>query len=191
MNIQIATSENIVDFKGDVIIIPCDSELSYTKFFSPNPNYPLFTHESKKSLSKKIFEKAGKELMKEVGSVGFCEVGNAVITQGYELKAKNIIFMPVTDHNNEELRIDYVILHQSLRAAFTLADLYKAKSIAISGIQITRKRENSFEKMWNKFLSSNNKTKLSNDEIEDIIITTFKSLEKSSIKDLTIYKYSV
>lgn len=38
MNVQIATSGDITDFKGDVIILPCDVELSYTKsFLIPHP----------------------------------------------------------------------------------------------------------------------------------------------------------
>lgn len=191
MNIQIATSGDITDFKGDVIIIPCDSELSYTKTFAPNPDYRLFKHESKKSLVKNILEKAGKDLVKEVTTIGYCEVGYAVITQGYELKAKNVIFMPIADHNNEESRINYVGLHQSLKSAFTLADLYKAKSVAIAGIHIPGKRQELVKSLWNKFLSDDDQIKaLSGDEIEDIIITTSKNIEKNSIKELFIYKYS-
>lgn len=191
MNVQIATSGDITDFKGDVIIIPCDSELSFTKTISPNPDYRLFKHESKQSLVKNIFEKAGKDLVKEVTTIGYCEVGYAVITKGYELKAQNVIFMPIADHNNDESRMNYVGLHQSLRAAFTLADLYNAKSVAIAGIRIPNKRKDFFKSLWDKFLSNGGDVKsLSGDEIEDIIITTSKNLEKNSIKDLFIYKYS-
>ena len=191
MNIQIATSGDITDFEGDVIIVPCDCELSYTKSFSPNANYPLFKHDSKKSLIKNVFEKAGKDLVKEVTTIGYCEIGYAVTIKGYELKAKNVIFMPIADHNNEESRINYVGLHQSLRAAFTLADLYKAKSVAIAGIRIPSKRKDFFKSLWDKFLGDGGEMKsLSGDEIEDIIITTSKNLEKNTIKDLFIYKYS-
>lgn len=191
MNIQIATTGDITDFKGDVIIIPCDSELSYTKTYAPNPDYRLFKHESKKSLVKNIFEKAGKELIKEVTTIGYCEIGYAVITKGYELKAKNVVFMPITNHDNEDSKINYVGLHQSLRSAFTLADLYKAKSVAIAGIRIPNKRKDFFKNLWDKFLSDGGAVKsLSGDEIEDIIITTSKNLEKNSIKTLFIYKYS-
>ena len=38
-----------------------------------------------------IFNKAGYELDKECNEIGYCSIGNAVITKGYNLKAKNII----------------------------------------------------------------------------------------------------
>lgn len=38
-----------------------------------------------------IFQKAGYELDKECNEIGSCDTGNAVITKGYELKAKYII----------------------------------------------------------------------------------------------------
>lgn len=190
MNIQLAIGD-ITNFTGDVIIVPCDSELTYTKSVTPNPNYILFKHESKKSLVKNLFEKAGKELIRELTAIGYCEVGYAVVVQGYELKAKHLIFMPVADHNNEEARINYVGLHQSLRAAFDLAGLYKAQSVAIAGIHTPSKRKNFFSSLWNKYFGDNDESKgLGSDEIEDIIISTSKNLENSSIKELTIYKYS-
>jgi O-acetyl-ADP-ribose deacetylase (regulator of RNase III) len=189
MNIQIATGD-ITDFEGDVIIIPSDSELTYTKSFSLNPNYPLFKHESKKGLIKNLFEKAGKELVRELTAVGYCEVGYAVAVQGYNLKAKHIIFMPITEHNNEDVRINYIGLHQSLRAAFELANLYKAKSVAIAGIHILSKKGGFLKRLWSKYFDGNEAKLLRSDEIEDIIISTSKNLENSSIKELTIYKYS-
>lgn len=190
MNIQLATGD-VTDFEGDLIIIPCDSELTYSKSIPLNRNYLIFKHESKKNLIKNLFEKAGKELVQELTTIGYCEIGYAVTVQGYELKARNIIFMPISDHNNEEARINYVGLHQSLRAAFTLANLYKAKSVAITGIHISSKRKNFFISIWNKYFGDNSGSKgLSSDEIEDIIISTSKNLENSSIKQLSIYKYS-
>lgn len=190
MNIQIAT-EDIVDFTGDMIIIPCDSELSYTRSFFPNPKYPLFTHESKKSLIKKVIDKAGKELIRELTAIGYCEMGFAIIVQGYGLKAKHIIFMPVTDHNNEEARINYVGLHQSLRAAFELVSLYKAKSVAIAGIHIPVRRKNFFISLWDIYFGDKGEVKaLSDSEIEDIIISISKNLGNSSIKEISLYKYS-
>ena len=38
-----------------------------------------------------IFQKAGYELDKECNEIGNCDTGNAVITKGYELKAKYVI----------------------------------------------------------------------------------------------------
>lgn len=190
MNIQIATGD-ITGFEGDVIIVPSDSELTYTKSIPLNPNYLIFKHESKKNLIKNLFERAGKELVQELTTIGYCEIGYAVTVQGYELKARNIIFMPISDHNNEETRINYVILHQSLRAAFSLADLYKAKSVAIAGIHISTKRKNFFLSLWDKYLGNGGGAKtLSDSEIEDIVISTSKNLENSIIKELVIFKYA-
>ena len=184
-------TDDITDLTGDVIIIPCDSELTYTKSFSPNPNYPLFTHESKKGLIKSLLEKAGKELVRELTAIGYCEVGYAVVTQGYDLKTKHIIFMPISDHNNEEVRTNYIGLHQSLRAAFDLANLYKARSVAISGIYLSNKRKGGFASLWDKYFTDvGEPSKLSSGQIEDIIISTFNNLNNSSVKELSIYKYS-
>ncbi len=174
MNIQLATGD-ITDFTGDVIICPSDSDLTFKRI----------------GIITKILEKAGKDLLKELTSIGFIEVGFAAIVQAYELKAKHLIFMPVADHNNEGSQINYVSLHQSLRAVFTIANLYKAKSVAIAGFRISSKRKNFLLSLWNKYFGDNDEAKtLKSDEIEDIIISTSKSLENSTLKELVIYKYS-
>ena len=173
MNIQLATGD-ITDFTGGVIIVPSDSDLTYKKT----------------GILPKLLEKAGKDLIRELTNIGYIEVGYAAVVQGYELKAKHIIFMPIADHNNEEVRINYVGLHQSLRAAFDLANLYKAKSVAIAGIHISSRRKNFFVSLWDKYFGDNSETRTLNDsEIEDIVISTSKNFE-STIKELIIYKYS-
>lgn len=173
MNIQIATAD-ISEFVGDVIIVPCDSDLTFKRGMLP-----------------KILKKAGGGLIRELAAIGYCEIGYAVIVQGYELKIGHMILMPIADHNNEEARINYVGLHQSLNAAFILADLYRAKSVAIAGIHISSKRKNFFLFLWNKYFGDNGGEKiLRSDEIEDIIISTSKNLENSTIKEIVIYKYS-
>lgn len=174
MNIKIATGD-ITDFNGDVVIVPCDSELTSKRI----------------GIVPKILEKGGNDLVRELSAIGYGEIGNSIITKGYELKAKNVIFMPIYDHNNEDSRVNFVGLHQSLRSAFTLADLYKAKSVAIAGIHISSKRRNFFVSLWDKYFGDNGEAKiLGSDEIEDIIISTSKNFENSSIKELVIYKYS-
>lgn len=174
MNIRISTND-ITDFDGDVIIVPCDSDLTYRKT----------------GILPRILEKAGNDLMRELTVIGYCEIGYAVIVQGYELKTRHVVFMPVIDHNNEQVRINYVGLHQSLRAAFELASLYKSRSVAVAGIHIPSKRKNFFLSLWDRYFGDNGETKnLSDSEIEDIVISTSKNLESSSIKELLIYKYS-
>ena len=51
-----------------------------------------------------IFQKAGYELDKECNEIGNCDTGNAVITKGYELKAKHIIHTvaPIWYMNRQE-----------------------------------------------------------------------------------------
>lgn len=174
MNISIKTAD-ISDFEGDVIIIPCDSDLTYRRT----------------GIVPKILEKGGNDLLRELTATGFCEIGNAVIVQGYELKTKHIIFMPITDRSNEEYRLNYVGLHQSLRAAFDLAELYKSKSVAVAGIHVPIKRSNLFTSLYNKYFGGNDEVKaLSDGEAEDIIISSSKNFENSTIKELVIYKYS-
>lgn len=188
MNISIKT-DNIANFVGDVMIIPCDTELTYSKAIAPNSNYPLFKHESNKVLVKVLFEKAGKGIVSELSAVGYCEIGNAVSVQGYDLKVKRVIFMPIADHNNPEVRINYIGLHQSLKAAFTLAELYKSKSIAIGNIRLPFRKRNILLNLWNRFINEKpNPQTLNQDEIEDIIISTSKASESTSIKDIFIYK---
>ncbi|MDO8618347.1 MAG: macro domain-containing protein [Candidatus Daviesbacteria bacterium] len=174
MNIRIQTND-ITNFSGDLLIIPCNSDLTSKRI----------------GIVQKILEKGGKDLLRELIAIGYCEVGNAVIVQGYELKAKHIIFMPIADNNDEEYRINFVGLHQSFRATFDLADLYKAKSVAVAGIHISNKKKDFFKSLWNKYFGDNNETgALSDGEVEDIIISTSKNFENSSIKELIIYKYS-
>ena len=87
--------------------------------------------------------------------------------------------------------MNYVGLHQSLNAAFTLASLYQAKSVAIAGIHIPIKRKNLFINLWGKYFGDKGEVKaLSDSEVEDIIISTSKNLENSSIKEILLYKYS-
>ena len=64
-----------------------------------------------------IFKKAGFELDKECNEIGHCDTGEAVITKGYNLKAKYIIHAvaPVwNDYRNKEKIIFMLILSISL-----------------------------------------------------------------------------
>lgn len=68
MNIKICT-ENITDFAGDVIIIPCDSELTNRKI----------------GIVPKILEKGGADLIRELAAIGYCEVGYDLLGTVLEL----------------------------------------------------------------------------------------------------------
>lgn len=177
MNIQIE-SGNIIDFEGDVIICPCDSDLTYKK----------------SGTVQKILNQGGSDLVRELTAIGYCELGNAVIVKGHGLRVKNVIFVPVSDRNNEDIKTNYLALHQSLRNAFTLAEIYKAKSVAIGAIGIVKKRKRFWDiikKLPSKLLEERNDPQiLSSDEVEDIVISVSKDFEKSSIKEVSIFKYS-
>lgn len=177
MDIQIR-SEDITSFAGDVAIIPCDSDLTYKK----------------SGIVQRILDQAGSDLVRELTAIGYCELGNAVIVKGHGLKVKNVIFMPVSDRNNEDIKTNYLALHQSLRSAFTLAEIYKAKSVAIGAVGMVRKRKHFWDfikKLPGNLLGESKESQiLSSDEVEDIVISISKDFEKSSINVVHIYKYS-
>lgn len=172
MNIQISTGD-ITDFGGDVIVVPCSSELTYKKL----------------GIVQKILDKGGQNLVREITAIGYCEIGNTVIVKGHDLPAKNIIFMPIYDHA-QDAGTNYLGLHQSLRNTFILAELYKAKSIAIASITLPKNKKNFFENLWNKLLGNKKPGSLDESGIEDIIISVSKDFEATSINEVLIYKYS-
>lgn len=170
MNISIKTSA-IADFSGDIIVIPCDSELTYKKACTVQ----------------EILEKGGPSLVKELSTVGYCEIGQTIITQGYNLKAKRVIFVPVYDHN-AEAGTNYIGLHQSIRNAFILADLYGGKTIAFGNFKLPKKKKDVLKSLSDKFMGNEEPDPLESHEIEDIIIAVSKDFEKSSVKEVFIYK---
>lgn len=80
-----------------------------------------------------IHRKAGKELEKECKSIGFCEVGEAVITKGYGLPVKYLIHTvgPVFDKENGR---EEVLLSKCYQSSLNLADQYHLSSIAFPSI---------------------------------------------------------
>ena len=79
-----------------------------------------------------IFNKAGFELDKECNEIGRCETGEAVITKGYNLKAKYIIHTvaPIwNDYRNEESREE--LFENCYYNIFKIAIENKIKTIAI------------------------------------------------------------
>lgn len=77
-----------------------------------------------------IFNRAGvRELQEECDQKGFCPVGQAVITSGYNLKAKYIIHAvgPIyRDGQHDEAKL----LASAYQSALNLAKEYNCKSIA-------------------------------------------------------------
>ncbi|NLC54959.1 MAG: RNase III inhibitor [Erysipelothrix sp.] len=81
-------------------------------------------------LSEQIFRAAGKkELQAECDKIGFCQTGQAVITKGYKLTAKNIIHTvgPVW---NEGKSNEKQLLYNAYKNSLDLALKHNIKSIA-------------------------------------------------------------
>ena len=79
-----------------------------------------------------IFKAAGaKELQAECDTLSPIKTGEAVITKGYNLKAKYIIHTPGPRYSGPE---DAVLLRNSYYNSLKLADEYKLESIAFPSI---------------------------------------------------------
>ncbi|MCG2689354.1 macro domain-containing protein [Candidatus Parcubacteria bacterium] len=163
---------NILDFDGDAIICPCFTDPTYCK-------------ESK--LLRTLFELAGKDLEKELSSVGFCEVGNAVITKGYGLKVRNIIFLPYKEKESPDDAIDFIFLHKSFRNAFSLASLYGLKTIAMKPTPIEYKKQGRLYRFLVKLGLEKEERFLQPHEVVDIATGILDEC-KGKINELVIYK---
>ena len=162
---------NIATFQGDAIICPSDVDLSFRK--------------ANKWVTE-IFEEAGfTELSKELAVIGSCDIGNAVITKGYKLKAKHLIFLPYTNYDDIGNTTDYVLFHQSLRSAFTLAKIYNLERVAIPLLEI-RSRMNFFERILHEALDKKIK-KLKSEEVMNIIIGVSNEFN-DLLKEVVIYR---
>ena len=164
---------DIGDFRGDVIVAPCDTDLTYAK-----------TNEAIRS----VLKKGGPDLLQEVSAIGFCEIGNAVITKAYgELKVKNVIFMAYTGQEDSENQADFVLLHQALRNVFDLAVLYKAKTIAIDITPLRAGKENFLRRALSKVLETEPPRKLTTDEMIDIVMSISAGYKKT-LEEIVIYR---
>ena len=107
---------SITKLKVDAMVVPCDVHISNNKA---------------NSIIQDVIESANRGLIKEITSIGYCEIGNAVITKGYNLNAEKLIFMPYCDIENENYKANFSQLHLSFRSVFNLASLYEVNSISI------------------------------------------------------------
>jgi len=162
---------NIADFEGDVLIIPTFTDLSYRK-------------ESR--LLKLLIELAGSELDKELSAIGFCSVGNAVVTKGYNLKVKNVIFLPYKEKDLPDEVVDFVTLHLAYRNAFTLAALYKLRKVAMIPISIGYKKQNLLNLILSRIGLDKEEKFLQPNEVIDIPRSVLDEY-KDSIEDLIIF----
>ncbi|WP_051200006.1 macro domain-containing protein [Butyrivibrio sp. FCS006] len=104
---------NIVDAKVDAIVLPANSKLKEGS-----------------GASEAIFKAAGrKQLTKKCNEIGFCEVGSATVTLGYDLGCKCIVHAVVprwVDGDHDE----YDLLSSAYVSALSVADAVGCKSIA-------------------------------------------------------------
>lgn len=104
---------NIIDADVEAIVLPANSKLKEGS-----------------GTSHAIFEAAGrKALTKKCKEIGFCEIGSAVPTLGYDLDCKAIIHAVVPawiDGNHDE----YNLLSSAYLSALEVADISECKSIA-------------------------------------------------------------
>lgn len=166
------TDGDISKYNGDALIMPCDTELTFSK------GYHRLTN---------LFETAGEDLQKELSAIGYCEIGNAIITKSYNLNVKHIIFMPYTDHTNLENKIDYLLFHQALRSCFALAQLYGIESLAISLMRHKTQKE-TFRSLVEVIFQENKNESMSYEEIIDIIMGIQKEQVNQNLKSIVIYK---
>ena len=89
------------------------------------------TNKNANNSIRKIIDEDLSEITKELSAIGHCELGNAVMTGGYNKETSHTIFVPVTDSENVGNRINLPSLHQAIRSALTLAKLYEIKDIMV------------------------------------------------------------
>lgn len=167
---------DISSFSGDAIIVPSDVAI---------------TNKRANRTVEKILEKGGSDLLSEASVIGYCEIGNAVRTKGYDLDIQHIIFLPYVDSENPDNTIDITQLHLAFRSAFTLASLYEVKTLAVPLLRFKRNR--SFkDKLLNfeflDLLSDHSQHEAFREgEVEDIIMAVSSEFEQS-IQEVVIYK---
>lgn len=166
------SSANITKYVGDAIACPCDADLT-----GKNNNF----------ITKAIFETSGPDLQTELAIIGSGDLGHAVITRGYKLKVKHLIFFPFKDSRDPEKEFNYLLLHQSIKSIFGLASLYKIKTLAISLPHIKIRRSNFMDKIINRFLKDESENHATTEEIIDIISAVCEE-NKTVLEEVTIYR---
>ena len=115
---------NIIDAKVDAIVLPAHTKLKEGS-----------------GASQEIFKAAGrKNLTKVCKEIGYCEMGSAVATAGFDLGCKTIIHTVVPKwidgkHN------EYDFLSTAYVSALQLADVMECKSIAFPSLASGNKRK--------------------------------------------------
>lgn len=104
---------NIADAKADAIVLPANTRLKEGS-----------------GASEAIFKAAGRKALKKAcHEIGFCEMGSAVPTLGYDLAAKYIIHAVVPKWKDGK-HGEYDMLSTAYASALEVADVMECKSIA-------------------------------------------------------------
>lgn len=163
--------ENLIDFAGDGIVVPCDVDLTYRKA---------------NDIVRDVYVSAGNKLWEELADISYAEIGHVVITQGYNLKAKHLIFLPYTDREDRSRRMNYILLHQAVRSTLSLASLYGLRTLAIPVIRnLLSKRRNLINKAVSKVFGNEDENQTT--EAENIIEGITKSFEGGSLREISLY----
>lgn len=163
---------NILEYKTDVIICPCHTDLTYIK---------------DDNLYKKIFARGGKDLQKELSSIGYCAIGNAVITQPYTLPYKKLIFIAYKDPKKQDEPVDHLLLHQAYRSAINLSLLYGIKNLSTSGVPVAVKKQNATQKFTGLFKLETAQPSLNPQETIEIAKTVASEFD-DFIEDFVIFE---
>lgn len=189
----ILESENILSFRGDALICFCDSDLTLKK---NNRILQTFFEKTKLNSSQKnVINKSysqSKEwednLLKELSAIGFCEIGNAVITKAYDIDVRHFIFVPYINSDNPNDKLNFVLFHRAIRSAFTLANLYGVKSLAVPILRTKIAKKEFMDKVISQVFDTKSKEVLSEKELTDIIIAISKEFENQSLEEIFIYR---
>ncbi len=189
----ILESGSILSFKGDALICFCDSDLTLKK---NNRILQTFFEKTKLNSSQKnVINKSygqSKErednLLKELSAIGFCEIGNAVITKAYDIDVKHFIFVPYIDNDNPNDKLNFVLFHRALRSAFTLANLYGVKSLAVPILRTKIAKKELMDKVISQVFDTKKETTLNEKELTDIIVAISKEFEGQTLEEIFIYR---
>jgi hypothetical protein len=186
-------SGNILSFQGDALICFCDSDLTYKK---NNPILQAFERNTKSNTSyREVVNQSysqNKEhedsLIKELSAIGYCEIGNAVITQGLGLRVKSLIFVPYINHNDSQDTFSYVLFHKALRAAFTLATVYKVKTLAIPTLKKKILKREFIDRLFSGIFEMKTHKGLTEEETLNITIAIAKEFDSHTLQEVIIYR---
>ena len=95
--------------------------------------------------------------------------------------------MPFFDHDDQENKMNFVLLHQVLRSAFNLAAIYEIKTLAIPLLSPKFPKEEMFIKFVKSLFEFTPKKGLQNEEMMNIVMGVSEEY-KNSIAEIHIYR---